>query len=149
MNFSSVLCVWHFCCSFAKSCLTVCNPMECSTPGSSVLTISWSLLKLTSIELMITFNYLILSWAIKKAERQRIDAFELWCWRRLERPLDCKEIKPDLPKGNQSWIFIERTDAEAPILWLPDAKSWLIGKDSDAGKDWGLEEKGATEDLFL
>ena len=60
MNFSSVLCVWHFCCSFAKSCLTVCNPMECSTPGSSVLTISWSLLKLTSIELVMPSNYLII-----------------------------------------------------------------------------------------
>ena len=57
----------------------------------------------------------------------------------LESPLDCKEIQPVHPKGNQSWIFIGRTDAEteAPMLWPPDAKSWLIGKDSDAGKDWG------------
>ena len=61
-------------------------------------------------------------------------------------PLDCKEIKPVNPKGNQPWIFIGRTDAEAetPILWPPDAKSWLIGKDLDAGKDQGQEEKGAT-----
>ena len=67
------------------------------------------------------------SWTIKKAECQRIDAFELWCWRRLLRvPLDCKEIQPVNPKGNQSWIFIGRTDeAEAPILWSPDAKNSL------------------------
>ena len=65
------------------------------------------------------------SWTINKAEHQRIDAFELWCWRRLESPSDCKEIQPVHPKGNQSWIFIGRTDAEAetPILWPPDAKS--------------------------
>ena len=66
----------------------------------------------------------------------------------LESPLDSKETKPVNPKGNQSWIFIGRTDAEAeaPILWPPDAKTWLIGKDSDAGKDWRQEEKGTTED---
>ena len=67
----------------------------------------------------------------------------------LESPLTCKEIKPVNPKGNQSWIFIGRTDAEAeaPVLWPPDAKSWLIGKDPDAGRDWwGQEEKGTTED---
>ena len=88
------------------------------------------------------------SWTVKKAERRRIDAFEVWCWRRLESPLDCKEIQPVHPKGNASWIFIERTDAEAetPILWPPDGKNWLIGKDSDAGRDWGHEEKGKTED---
>ena len=88
------------------------------------------------------------SWTIKKAEPQRIDTFELWWWRRLESPLDCKEIQPVHPKGNQSWIFIGRTDAEAetPILWPLDAKNWLIGKDPDAGKDWRWEEKGTTED---
>ena len=66
----------------------------------------------------------------------------------LERPLDCKEIKPVYPKGDQSWVFIGGTDAEAetPILWPPDAKSWIISKDPDAGKDWGQEEKGTTED---
>ena len=65
----------------------------------------------------------------------------------LENPLDCKEIQPVHPK-DQSWVFTERTDAEAetPILWPPHAKSWLIGKDSDAGRDWGQEEKGTTED---
>ena len=64
----------------------------------------------------------------------------------LESPLDCKENQPIHPKGNQSWIFIGRTDAEAPILWPPDGKNWLIGKDPDAGKDWRREEKGLTED---
>ena len=76
-----------------------------------------------------------------------------WCFGTVvlektpECPLDCKEIQPVSPKGNQSWIFIERTDAEAeaPILWPPDVKSQLIWKDPDAGKDWGQEEKGATE----
>ena len=65
----------------------------------------------------------------------------------LESPLDCKDIQPVHPKGNQSWIFIRRTnvEAETPILWPPDVKSWLIWKDSDAGKDWGWEEKGTTE----
>ena len=65
------------------------------------------------------------SWTVKKAERRRIDAFELWCWRRLESPLDCKEIKPVHPKGDKSWVFIGSTDVEAetPILWPPDVKS--------------------------
>ena len=66
----------------------------------------------------------------------------------LESPLDCKEIKPVNPKGNQSWIFIGRTDAEAPILWPSDSKRQLIGKDPDAGKDWG-QEKGTTEDEMV
>ena len=69
----------------------------------------------------------------------------------LESPLDCKEIKPVNPKGKQFCIVIGRTDAEAeaPILWTPDAKSWLTGKDSDAGKDWGQTEKGMAEDGLI
>ena len=69
----------------------------------------------------------------------------------LESPLDCKEMQPVHPKGDQSWVFIGRTDAEAetPILWPPDAKSWLIWKDPDAGKDCGQEEKGTTEDEMV
>ena len=68
-----------------------------------------------------------------------------------ESPLDCKEIQPGHPKGDQSWVFIGRTDAKAeiPILWPPHAKSWLIGKDSDAGKGWGQEEKVMTEDEMV
>ena len=80
-----------------------------------------------------------------------------WCFwtvvleKTLESPLDCKEIQPVHHKGNQSWVFIRRTvtEAEAPILWPPDAKSWLIGKDPAAGKDWRQEEKGMTEDEMV
>ena len=80
-----------------------------------------------------------------------------WCFwtlvleKTLESPLDCKETQPVYPKGNQCWTFIGRTDAEAetPILWPPDVKNWLTGKYSDAGKDWGWEEKGATEDEMV
>ena len=69
----------------------------------------------------------------------------------LESPLDCKEIQPLNPNRDQSWVFIRRTDieAETPVLWLPDAKSWLIWKDPDAGKDWRQEEKGTTEDEMV
>ena len=90
------------------------------------------------------------TWTIKKAERQRIDTFELWCWRRLLR-VPCKEIQPVNPKGNQSWIFIGRTNAEpeTTILWPPDRKNWLIGKDPDAGKDRSQEKKGTTEDEMV
>ena len=80
-----------------------------------------------------------------------------WCFwtvvlvKTLESPLDCKEIQPVHPKGDQSWVFIGRTDVEAetPILWPPDAKSWLIGKDPNAEKYWGQEEKGLTEDEMV
>ena len=91
------------------------------------------------------------SWTIKKTKHWRIDTFELWCQRALQSPLDSKKIEPVNPKGNQPWIFIGRTDyeAEAPILWPPDAKSWLTGKDPDAGKNWGQEEKGVTEDEMV
>ena len=80
-----------------------------------------------------------------------------WCFwtvvleKTLERPLDCKEIQLVHPKGDQSWVFIGKTDVEAetPILWPPDAKSWHIGKDPDASKDWGQEAKGMTEDELV
>ena len=78
-----------------------------------------------------------------------------WCFwtvvleKILESSLDCKEINPVNLKGNRSWIFIERTDTEAPTLWPPDAKNWFIGKDRDAGKDWRQEEKGTTEDEMV
>ena len=89
------------------------------------------------------------SWTIKKAEN--------WCFwtvvleKTLEGPLDCKKIQPVHPKGNQSWLFIGRTDAKAetPILWPSDAKNWLIWKDPDAGKDWRWKEKGTAEDEML
>ena len=80
-----------------------------------------------------------------------------WCFwtvvleKTLESPLDCKEIQPVHPKGDQSWVFIGRTyfETETPILWPPDVKSWLIWKDPNAGKDWGQEEKGTTEDEMV
>ena len=85
------------------------------------------------------------TWTIRKTDYQSIDAFELW-------PLDCKEIKPVNPKGNQPWIFIGRTDAdaeaEAPVVWPPDVESWLLGKDPDAGKDW-RQKKGTTKIRWL
>ena len=90
------------------------------------------------------------SWTIKEAEHWRIDAFELWYWEKtLERSLDGKKIKPVSPKGNQPWLFIERTDVEAPILWPSDMKSWLNGKDPNAGKDWRQEGKGTTENEMV
>ena len=92
------------------------------------------------------------SWTIKKAEHWRIG----WFWtvvleKTLENPLNCKEIQPVYPKGDQSWVFIGRTDVEAetPKLWPPDAKTWLIWKDPDAGKDWRPEEKTMTEDEMV
>ena len=86
------------------------------------------------------------SWALKN-----------WCFctvvleKTLQSPLDCKKIKPVSPKGNQSWIFIGRTDAEVetPLLWPPDAKNWLTGKNPDAGRDWRQEKKGMTEDEMI
>jgi len=92
------------------------------------------------------------SWTVKKAERWRIDAFELWCWRRLLRvPLTAKEIQPVHSEGDQPWDLFGRTDVEAetPILCPTDGKNWLIWKDPDAGKDRAWEEKGMTEDKMV
>ena len=89
------------------------------------------------------------SWPVKKAELTKN-----WCFwtvvleKTLESPLDCKEIQPVHPKGDQSWVFID-VEVETPILWPPDAKSWLIWKDPDVGKDWRQEEKGTTEDEMV
>ena len=89
------------------------------------------------------------NWTIKKSECQRIDAFELWCWRRLLRvPWTARKIKPVNPKGNQPRILIGGIDAEAPIHWALDANSQLIGKDPDAGKDQRQKGK-ATEDEMV
>ena len=92
------------------------------------------------------------SWTVRKVELPK--NFYFWVFlleKTLESPLDCKEIKPVNVKGNQPWIFLGRSDAEAevPILWPPDVKSWLIRKDHDAGKDWRQEEKGMTEDEMV
>ena len=103
----------------AQLCPTFSNPMNCSLPGSSIHGI---------------FQARVLEWGARLSTQN-------WCFwtvvleKTLESPLDCKEIKPVNLKGNKSWIFIGRTDAEALILWLHDGKSWLIRKDPDAGKD--------------
>ena len=87
------------------------------------------------------------SWTIKKAEHRRMDTFELWYWRSL-RVHSTTETQSVNPKGSHSWLFIGGTDAEAktPILWPPEVKNWLTGKDPEAGKDWRREEKGTAED---
>ena len=93
------------------------------------------------------------SWTIKKADHRRINAFELWYWRRLLRvPHTARRSNHSVnSKGNLSWTFIRRndTEAEAPILWPSDEKSWLIRKDTDAGKGWRQEEKGTIEDEMV
>ena len=91
------------------------------------------------------------SWTIKKAVPKNWRFWTMVLDKTLESPLDFREIQPVHPKGDQSWVFIGRTDVEAetPILWPPDAKNWLIWKDPDAGKDWGQEEKGMTEDEMV
>ena len=111
---------------------------------------SWEITLLTKVHIVKPMVFPVVmyrceSWTIRKAECQRIDIFKLRCWRTLASILNSKKIKPINPKRNQPWIFIGRTDAEAeaPILWPPDSKSWLLGKDFDAGKDWG---QGVTED---
>ena len=104
-------------CEVTQSCPTLCDPMDCSLPGSSVHGI---------------FQSRVLEWVAISFSR------------------NCKEIQPVCPKGNQSWLFTGRTDAEAeaPIHWPPDAKNWLTGKDPDAGKDW-RQGKGMTEDEMV
>ena len=130
-------------------------------PGRKAMTNGDSILKSRDITLSTKFclvkamaspvvMYGCKSWTPKKVECQRIDAFVV-LEKTLESSLDFKKIQPVHPKGNQSWIFIKRTDAEAktPILWPPDAKNWLTGKDLDAGKDWRQEEKGMTKDEMV
>ena len=91
------------------------------------------------------------SWTKRKLSAKELMLLNCDLEKTLESPLDCKEIQPVHPKGNQSWMFIGETDVEAetPIFWPPDSKSWLIWKDPDAGKDWGQEEKGTTEDEMV
>ena len=102
------------------------------------------------ISLLANFRHCV----VRELDCEESWALKNWCFltvvleKTLESPLDCKEIQPVHPKGDQSWVFIGRTDGEAetPVLWPPHAKSWLIGKDPDARRDWGQEEKGTTED---
>ena len=100
------------------------------------------------------YHDIIKSFKVVKKKKKESWAPKNWCFwtvvleKILESPLDCKKIQPVHPKGDQSWVFTGRSDAEAetPILWPPDVKSWLTGKDPNAGKNWGQEEKGTTED---
>ena len=128
---------------------------RCLLLGSKAMTNLDSTLKSKDITLMIKVhlsqNYgfsssLVWMWELNYKENW---VPKNWCFWTVM--LDCKEIQPVHPKGNQSWIFIGGTDVEAetPILWPPDAKSWLIGKDPEAGKDWRREEKGITEDKMV
>ena len=110
------------------------------------------------IMVIIFFNYFRSQHTVFHSGHSSLHSWvQNWCFwtvvleKTLERPLDSKEIQPDHPKGNQSWIYIGRTDAEAetPVVWPPDVRSQFIGKDSDAGKDWRQEEEGTTEDEMV
>ena len=130
----------------------------CLVLGRKVVTNIDSILKAETFlcqERSILSSYVFSNGHVSMWELGYKDSWSLknwWFWtvvlKTLGSPLDCKEIQPVPPKGDQSWVFIGRTDAEAetPILWPPHVKSWLIGKDPDSGRDWGQEEKGMTED---
>ena len=111
----------------------------------------------TKVHLVKAMVFPVVMYGYRKLDYKESWVLKNWCFwtvvleKTLECPLDCKEIQPVHPKEDQSWVFIGRTDVEAetPILWAPEAKSWLIWKDPDAGKDWGQEEKGMTEDEIV
>ena len=177
----------------AQSCLTLCDPMDCSPPGCSVRGIlqarilewvvmpssrgsSWSR-DLTHVSYCYdkprqcikkqrhyfadkgpysqSYGFSISHVQIWELDLKEILAPNNWCFwtvvleKTLENPLDFKKIKRVNPKGNQSWIFIGRAEADAPLPWAPDAKNWLFAKDPDPGKDWRQEEKGMTEDEMV
>ena len=132
-----------------RSCMTLCDPMDCSLPGSSV----HGILQARILEWTASpFSMCLPSLGV---EPRSFSLTNNWCFwtvvleKSLESPLDYKEIKPVNPKGNQPRICIWRTDTEAPILWPPDSKSLLVGKDSDSGKERRQEEKGMTEDEMV
>ena len=131
--------------------------------GRKVMTILDSMLKSrvislpTKVHLIKAMVFPVVMLWMWQLDYKKSWALKNWCFwtvvleKTLESPLDCKEIQSVHPKGNHSWIFIGRTDVEAetPILWPPDVKNWLIGKDLDAGKDWRWEKKGTTEDEMV
>ena len=162
----------------AQSYLTLCDPVDCSLPCSSL----HGIFQARVLEqVAISFSNDKPRQHIKKqrhhfantgpaSQSPGFSSSQLWMWeldhkegwapknsclqivvleKTLKSPLDCKELNPVNLKGNQPWILIGRTDAEAPILRPPNAKSWLMGKDPDAGKDWGQEEKKMTEDEMV
>jgi len=136
---------------------------RCLLFGSTTLTNLDSILKstgitlLTKVHLVKAMVFPVVVYGCESSTIKKGWVLKNWCFwtvvleKSLESPLDCKEIKPVSPKENQSWILIAKTDAEAetPILWPPDVKNGLIGKDPDAGKDWRWEEKGMTEDEMV
>ena len=150
-----------WCCSVTKLCLSLWDPKDFSTPGSPVLNyllefaqthVHWADDAIQPSHPLSPLSPAAFHLSQHQGLFQGVDSFKMWCWRGLfKSPLDSKEIKPVNPKENQSWIFIGRTDAEAetPVLWLSDAKGWLIGKDPDPGKDWEQEVKGVTEDEMV
>ena len=162
----------------AQSCLTLCGPMDCSLPGSSVhgvfqaRVLEWVAISFSSLDSILKSRHITLStkvhlvknmvfpavkygcesWTIKKAEHQRIDAFELWCWKRLLRvPWTARRSNQSILKEISPEYSLEglMLNLKLLILWPPDAKSWLTWKDPDAGKDWRWEEKGTTEDEMV
>ena len=154
----------------AQSCLTLCNPMDCSLPGCSIhgifqaIVLEWIAISFSRgssqprhwTRVSCITGRCFIPWATREVLKESWVPKNWYFWtvvleKTLESPLDCKEIQPVHPKGNQSWTLIGRTDAEAeaPVLWPPDAKNWLIWKDPNAGKDWRREEKGTTEDEMV
>ena len=144
-----------------KSLQTVTAAMKLRylLPGRKVMTNLDSILKSRDIALPTKVCLVMTSGRVWMWELDHKESWtqKNWCFwtvvleKTLESPLDCKEIQPAHPKGHQSWVFIGRTDVEAetPILWPSDVKSWLIWKDPDVGKDWGQEEKGMTDDEIV
>ena len=144
---------------YPVQCSGLENSVDCTSPWGHRVRHDWATFTFTMVFLVVMYG--CESWTIKKVEHWRIDPFGQFdqlislislikLEKTLESLLDCKEIKSVNPKRNQSWIFIRRTgaEAEAPILWPSDVKSWLIREDSDAGKDW-RQEKGTIEDEMV
>ena len=128
-------------------CMGVGWLLKCNTKSWEIIHCS---LVLTCQSLKQCLIYFLKEWNLwgrKYSEREYIFLISMWFGKTLESPLDCKEFQPVHSEGDQPWGFFGSNDAKAetPVLWLPHAKSWLIGKDSDAGRDWGQEEKGTTE----
>ena len=125
---------------------------DCFLAGKLWQTVCWKAetkVHIVKAAVFLVVMYSCESWTVKKAEWQRIDAFELWCWRILLRvPWTARRSNQSNLKGNQPWILIGRTDAkaEAPIFWSSAVNSWFIGKVPDTGKDWGQKEKRLSED---
>ena len=162
----------------AQSRLTLSDPMDCSLPGSAIhgifqaRVLEWGAIAFSGDKSSQhikkqRYHFADKGWYSQsygfsssriwtwKVDHKEGWASKNWCFwtvvleKTLESPLDCKEIQPIHPKGDQPWLFIGRCDGEAPLLWPPDLKSWLTGKNSGGGKDWGQEEKGAWEDEMV